>query len=37
MGYDIVVYILAFLVLAMSVFVWISYLLEASSTHKHSH
>jgi hypothetical protein len=37
MGYDAVIYVLAFLVLGMSIFVGISYLLEASTSHKHSH
>jgi hypothetical protein len=37
MLYDFGVYVLAFLVLGMSVFVGISYLLEASKSHKHSH
>jgi len=31
MAYDLVVYILTFLVLGMSFFVWISYLLEATN------
>jgi hypothetical protein len=37
MGYDAMVYVLAFLVIGMSIFVGISYLLENSRSHKHGH
>jgi len=37
MVYDFVVYLLASLVLGMSLFVWISYLFEARTSHKHTH
>ena len=37
MAYYFVVYLLALLVLGMSIFVWISYLLESTTTHKHTH
>jgi hypothetical protein len=37
MTYYFVVYLLTLLVIGMSVFVWISYLLESSTPHKHTH
>lgn len=36
MQYDAVIYALAVVVIAMSIFVGISYLLEDSTRHKHS-
>ena len=37
MAYSFIVYLLALSVLGMSVFVWISYILEGTTSHKHTH